>query len=211
MDTRRLVLGDWNPVVRDGIDVLRLTLVVGALGYAAAGDGGRATVLAVLAGATLLARAVNLPRVFDLAFVLAMSLEGWGEVLGAFDTIGWFDRVVHVTMPMLGAPVVYIALARLEVLPDPRDETRLRHHAGIFTVTLALGLAIGAVWEIVEWASDGTLGSSLQEGNADTVGDLVADGAGSALGAILLLLWTTRGWGSVRRIPGENRYEDVDA
>src|SRR3712207_6966402 len=29
MDVRRLVLGDWTPVVRDGIDVLRLVLLGG--------------------------------------------------------------------------------------------------------------------------------------------------------------------------------------
>jgi hypothetical protein len=31
MDTRRILLGDWHPLLRDGIDVLRLALVVGAV------------------------------------------------------------------------------------------------------------------------------------------------------------------------------------
>ena len=112
---------------------------------------------------------------------------------------------------MLGAPVVYIALARAEVVPDPASETRAPHYVGIFVVTLALGLALGALWEILEFAADEFVGSQLSLGNRDTIGDLVADGVGALVGAALLVVWTIFGWGSVRRIPGENRFEDRDA
>ena len=37
---RRLVMGDWTPVVRDGIDVLRLALLAGGGAYAVAGRTG---------------------------------------------------------------------------------------------------------------------------------------------------------------------------
>jgi hypothetical protein len=208
---RTLLLGDWSPWIRDPIDVLRLTFPVGVAGYALAGDAKGAGVLAVAALAVLAARLVNLPRVYDLSFVLTMLLTGWGEATGLYDRIPWYDNLVHFLVPLLGAPVVYIALARLDVLPDPRDETHGRHYVGIFVVTLALGLAIGAVWEIVEYFSDRMLGSQLSLGNADTVGDLVADGLGAVAGAALLVVWSVFGWGSVRRIPGESRFEDVSA
>lgn len=55
------------------------------------------------------------------------------------------------------------------------------------------------------------LGTALSQGNTDTVGDLVADASGAALGAALLVAWAVWGWGSVRRIPGTNEREDVDA
>jgi hypothetical protein len=211
VDRRRLLLGDWTPWLRDGIDLLRLGLGLGAAGFAAAGDGGAAAVLGVFCGLTLFARLVNLPRVYDLSFVLAMSLQAWGEVLGGFDALPWFDNVVHVSVPLLTAPVVYLALARLEVLPDPKDETHLQHYLGMFIVTLSLGLAVGALWEIVEWTSDGVLGSNLSEDNDDTVTDLIFDTTGSLVGATLLVVWARYGWGSVRRLPGENRFEDVSA
>jgi hypothetical protein len=67
------------------------------------------------------------------------------------------------------------------------------------------------MWEIFEWFSDYTFGSNLSEGNDDTVGDLMADALGAFTGGGLLVLWTVRSWGSVRRIPGENRFEDVSA
>jgi len=211
MDARTLVLGDWNPLVRDGIDVLRLGILAGAVGFAVAGDAAAATLLTFLGGVTLLARLVNLPRVYDLGLTLAMALQGFGESFGVYDEIVRFDDLVHVTLPLLTAPVVYIALARLDVVPDPRDETHLQHYAGIFIVTAALGVTIGALWEVVEWRSDAWFGTSLSIDNDDTVGDLVRDTLGSLLGAALLVAWTRFGWGSVRRIPGVNTHEEVSA
>ncbi|GAB3202650.1 hypothetical protein GCM10027261_41670 [Geodermatophilus arenarius] len=211
VDVRRLVMGDWTPVLRDGIDVLRLVLLVGGLAYAAAGRAGDAAVLLFLGAVTVLARLVDLPRVYDLALTLGMVLQGFGETLGLYDRFVRFDDLVHVTLPMLTAPVVYIALARLDVVPDPRDETHLRHYVGIAVVTTALGVTIGALWEVYEWRSDAWFGTRLSEGNDDTNGDLVRDTLGSLVGAALLVAWARFGWGSVRRIPGVNTHEEVSA
>ena len=202
MTTRELVLGDWTPLVRDPLDLLRGVFVVGALALAAAGDSG-AIPLAVAAAAVVGVRFLDLPRPFDLAFILAMALTGWGEALRFYDRFGYYDVFVHFLVPLFGAPCVYIALARLDTLPDPADASgSTRHLAGVFVVTLALGLAIGAVWEILEWTSDQTLGSNLSLGEQDTIGDLVADGAGALGGGLFLVAWTTFGWGTVRRLPG---------
>jgi hypothetical protein len=211
VDTRRLLLGDWTPWFRDGIDVLRLAILVGAVVYAATGRTGEAAVLAVMGAVTVVARLVNLPRVYDLSVTLAMALQGFGETLGLYDEFVAFDDLVHFTLPMLTAPVIYIALARLDVVPDPRDETHLRHYVGIAIVTAALGVTVGALWEIYEWRSDAWLGTDLSESNDDTNGDLVRDTLGSLAGAALLVAWARFGWGSVRRIPGVNTHEDVSA
>ena len=211
MDARRLVLGDWTPVVRDGIDVLRLVILGGAVAYAVAGRPGAASLLAALGAVTLVARAVNLPRVYDLCLTAGMALQGFGETFGLYDEFVRFDDLVHFTLPMLTAPVVYIALARLDVVPDPRDETHVQHYVGIAVVTAALGISIGALWEVYEWRSDAWLGTTLSEGNDDTNGDLVRDTLGSLVGAVLLVAWARFGWGSVRRIPGVNTHEEVSA
>jgi hypothetical protein len=210
-DTRRVLLGDWSPVVRDGIDLLRLTLLVGAVVFALGGDPGGAWLLGFLGALTLVARWVNLPRVYDLCFTAAMVLQGFGEALGVYDKMLLFDDLVHFTLPMLTAPVLYIALARLDVVPDPRDETHVQHYVGIFVVTAALGITLGALWELVEWRSDAWFGTHLQLGNEDTVGDVLRDTLGSLVGAALLVVWSRYGWGSVRRIPGVNTHEEVDA
>lgn len=210
MSARRLLLGDWHPWLRDPIDVLRGLLVVGAAAFALAGDGRGALLLGGAAAVAWAVRPVLLPRVYDLALVLALTLQAWGEALGLYDSLAWFDNVVHFSLPFFGAPTLYIVLARLDVVPDPKDETGLRHYVGIAIVTFALGVALGGLWEIAEWASDNTLGSSLQLDNDDTVGDLIADSLGALCGSALLVCWARWGWGSVRRIPGENRYEGTE-
>ena len=211
MTTRTLVLGDWNPWVRDPIDVVRLLLVLAAAAFLVAGDGNGAALLGGAAALAWVVRPLQLPRAYDACFVTALALQAGGEALGAYDAIPWFDNVAHFSLPFFLAPTLYIALARADVVPDPKDETSTRHYVGIFVVAFALGVALGGVWEIWEWVSDHTLGSSLQLGLDDTVGDLVADTAGSLAGALLLVCWARYGWGSVRRIPGENRYEDTEA
>jgi uncharacterized membrane protein YjdF len=208
---RRLLLGDWNPVVRDGIDVLRLVILGGAVWYAVQGRWGAAALLFVVGAVALLGRVVNLPRVYDLSLALGMALQGFGEAWGLYDRFERFDDVVHFALPMLTAPVIYIALARLDVVPDPRDETHLRHYVGIGVVATLIGISVGALWEIYEWRSDAWLGTGLSESNDDTNGDLVRDTLGSLAGAALLVAWARFGWGSVRRIPGVNTYEDADA
>jgi uncharacterized membrane protein YjdF len=137
--------------------------------------------------------------------LVALAVQGITEASGAYDSVAWIDRVVHFVVPLLGSGVLYVALARLDVLPDPRDDTGRRHLLGIAIVTFALGAALGAVWELVEWFSDGVFGSELQESNDDTVGDLAMDSLGALGGALMLLAWTLVGWGSVRRVPGTHR------
>ena len=199
----RVLLGDWNPVVRDPLDVFRgLLLLAAAVLLLRRGlDAGSAT-LAFVAVVGLAVRGLLLPRLYDLLLLLALTLQGVGEASGAYDSLAWFDRVVHLVVPLLASGALYVALARLDVLIDPRSDTGPRHLLGIALVTFALGAAFGAVWELVEFASDGLFGSQLQESNTDTVGDLAMDCVGAVLAAGLLVLWTVRGWGTVRRVPG---------
>ena len=208
LSNSRLLLGDWTRWVRDPLDLMRIAFVVGALWLAMAGDVKGTFNLALAAVVLVAARLANLPRIYDLALIVAMTLTQGGEAAGLYDTWAWYDRVVHFVVPMLTSQVLYICLARIEVLPDPQQETLRRHDAGMFLVTFALGTSVGAVWEIFEWVSDGLFGSDLSQGNVDTVGDLIADASGSLAGGALMVLWSTKGWGSVRRVPGSRR-EDV--
>ena len=202
----RVLLGDWTPVVRDPLDLLRGALVVAAVvALALRGLDGGSGALLFAAVVAVAVRPLLLPRLYDLLLLLSLTLQGAGEASGAYDELAWFDRVVHFFVPLLASGVLYVALARLDVLPDPRDDTRWQHHLGIGLVTFSLGAAFGAVWELVEWSSDALFGSVLQEGNDDTVGDLAMDCLGALGAAGMLVLWTVRGWGTVRRVPGTYR------
>ena len=209
METRTLLYGEWHPVVRDPLDLARIAFVVGFVVLLLLGESGAISV-GVAAAVIVGVRFLRLPRLFDLAFIVAMALTGWGEALRLYDRFAYYDELVHFLVPLLGAPVVYIALARVDTLPNPSDARGSRRHLfGIFVVTLALGLAIGAAWEVLEWTSDQVLGSELTGGEEDTIGDLVADTVGAICGGVLLVLWTTSGWGTIRRLPGgaESRHD----
>ena len=201
MNLERLLLGDWHPLVRDPIDVLRLTFLVGAVAFLAHGDVQATANLLLGATAVLIARAIDLPRPYDLGLVIAMTLTGWGEALGLFDAIVFYDNVVHFLVPMLTAPVLYMLCVRLHVLPDLNEPAVRRGAASLLLTTFALGMAVGGVYEIVEWSADEIVGSNLSHGNGDTNSDLISDMLGSFVGAYLLVVWSRAGWTTVRRAP----------
>ena len=69
---------------------------------------------------------------------------------------------------------------RLGVVPDPGEairERRVARISGIFIVTLAVGMAVGAGYENVEWIEDkfGILGGHFVKGLWDTETDLLCD------------------------------------
>ena len=210
MEVREVLLGDWSRWLRDPIDLLRLSYVVGVPAvWLARGD--FPLNLAISAVAVVVVRFLLLPRVYDLALCLGLGLTGWGDALGLYERIGFYDLVVHALATFFLAPVLYILLARAEVLPDLRQVTTPNHFVGVFVVTIALGLAVGAVWEMTEFTSDHFLGTDLAKSERDTATDLMVDGLGAVAGGALLVAWATYGWGSVRRVPGENRREEVRA
>jgi hypothetical protein len=210
MEARTLLLGDWSRPVRDPIDVLRASYAIGVpIVWLARSD--YPLNLTVSALAVIAVRFLLLPRLYDLAFCLGFGLTGWGDALGLYDKIGFYDLIVHSLASFFFAPVLYILLARAEVLADLKQVTVRNHFVGVFVITLALGLAVGAVWEMAEYTSDHFFGSHLAKSERDTATDLMVDGLGALAGGSLLVVWARYGWGSVRRVPGENRGEQVAA
>jgi uncharacterized membrane protein HdeD (DUF308 family) len=202
LERRRLIYGDWNWLVRDGLDVLRCAFIAGAIVFAAQGNPD-AVALGAASSVLLLARVVNLPRWFDFGLIVAMTLIAYGTALGLYGNWFYYDKVVHSLSPMAYSPVIYIALVRLGVVPDPgvaiRDR-RVPRIAGIFIVTLAVGMAVGGFYENVEWLEDkwNILGGHFVKGLWDTETDLLCDAAGSIAGATFITIWALRGWSSHR-------------
>jgi hypothetical protein len=210
MEARTLVLGDWSRPVRDPIDLLRISYAVGVpLVWLVRDD--YPLNLTISAIAVIAVRFLLLPRFYDLAFCLGLGLTGWGDALGLYERIGFYDLVVHSLASFFFAPVLYILLARADVLPDLKQVSTAHHFIGVFVVTLALGLAVGAVWEMAEYTADHFFGTHLARSERDTATDLMVDGLGALGGGALLVVWARYGWGSVRRVPGENRGEQVSA
>jgi hypothetical protein len=53
-------------------------------------------------------------------------------------------------------------------------------------------IALGAIWELVEWQSDMLFGTDMSLGYSDTLGDMVCDVIGGFAGAVLVVLVLTR-------------------
>jgi GT2 family glycosyltransferase len=177
-------------------DILRAALLAIAAAFALGGDGSAALKAALVLVPALASRLVRTPPGFDLAFTVALLVEALGTGLGVYDKIGWPDIGSHLVIPLLAAPVVYQAVARLGAVP-PAAGGGLRQGVGAGVVTAAGVIALGAVWELVEWGADAVFGTDYSQGYTDTLTDLLADTIAAIAGAALIVAWLSR-----RREPG---------
>jgi hypothetical protein len=186
----KIFLGDWHPVLRDPLDLFRVSFVVGAVLFALHGDRHASAQLALTAVAVFIARMVNVPRLFDWGFCIAMAFNGWGDALHLFSRFWWYDNVVHINLPCFLSVLLYIALSRLDVVPDPAMEAK-RHSwlVGMALITLCVGVTMASFYEIYEWVVDNWFGQHLHIGETDTITDLVDGFIGAATGGLLLAAW----------------------
>ena len=195
---QKVMLGDWTRLVRDPLDVARIVFVAGTIAWGIAGR----PVTVVLAASIVLivARIVSMPRFYDFSLIIVMALVAWGEVLGFYDSWKSYDNVVHTSVPLLVTGLIYVMLIRLGVMQELSALTQPHQKFGLFLTTLALGMAVGAGWEVVEWTSDTTRGTHLVGSTTDTATDLIWDTLGAMGSAIILVLWSL-GNHSMRRRP----------
>jgi hypothetical protein len=124
----------------------------------------------------------QLPTLFDFLFVVAALLNAGGWVWGWFYLPGIYDEVVH------GFTMFAITLA-LSFLTYASLLTSFHKHKLLYLAAIAsFGIAIGALWEIAEWAAGNILPTQVIGSVNDTVIDLVMDSLGSGLAA-LISLW----------------------
>jgi uncharacterized membrane protein YjdF len=193
-DRRRLIYGDWTWLVRDGLDVFRLVFIAGTVAFAIQGRS-TAVALAAASAVVLVGRVIDLPRWFDLGLLVALTLIAWGTALSLYGDWFYYDKVVHGISPVGYTPVLYLALVRLGVVPDPGraiTERRVARISGILVVTLAVGMAVGSAYESIEWIEDKFFGGHFVKGLWDTETDLLCDTGGSLVGALFLTVWALR-------------------
>ena len=187
---------DWRDVA---LDAARLALLVGALLTLAFGPREQSFRLVLTFVLVLVPRALAVPRLFDLAFVLAMSFQAWGNVFGAFDGVYGYDKIVHFLLPAATSSLVYLFLVRMRAIPELASDRRLHATAGILLLTMAFGLTLGGgLYELYEWFADRFLGAHLYTSYGDTIGDLTDDMLGSLIGGVLIIVWNRAGWSSRR-------------
>jgi hypothetical protein len=90
-----------------------------------------------------------------------------------------FDLLVHAVTA--AALTLLFAAHMRSVLPG------IWRPASYIAVLVAMGVALGAAWEVGEWVYDRFTAANTIRGKTDTITDLVADAVGAMLAALLAL------------------------
>jgi hypothetical protein len=160
-------------------DVVRLlglaSLVVIAVGWGFV----EMAVFALALLGVVLPRFLGARAPLDAAFGVAVLVAAWSAVLNLYESIAWWDIVVHFTLNGLVAAMAWLLCLRLGVSLEDMGERK--HVVLTVLLTTALGLATGALWEIGEWLGHTYIDDTIYVAYNDTIGDLVAGGLGSVL------------------------------
>ncbi|MGN5731617.1 hypothetical protein [Arthrobacter psychrochitiniphilus] len=113
----------------------------------------------------------------DMVFVATLLIAAWSNIFDLYTSIGWWDLVVHLAGNGVIAAGLYLLLARGKVVPDPRGTTFTKG-SGI-VLTAMMGLALSALWEMVEWFGRAFISDQIFIAYDDTIGDMAMGGLGS--------------------------------
>ncbi|GAA1636165.1 hypothetical protein [Microbacterium flavum] len=171
-------------LVADGVRVAGILSVLFAAVWLQPTDAG---ILAFALPALMVPRFLGLRAGVDIVTGIVILLAAWSNVVDLYALWPAWDIPMH----MLGTAVLtvagYVALARLDAVPDPRRADRgWRTAIGTILVATAIGLALSTLWEMVEWAGWRFISDAIHVDYEDTIGDLAAGGLGAAAAGVLL-------------------------
>lgn len=125
---------------------------------------------------------LTLPVEFTLVTcVILYASFALGEVRDFYEKIWWWDLALHglsaLTIGIIGFLCIYVFYMT----------NRVSVAAGwIATITFALAVSVGTIWEVFEFLMDHYLGLNMQKsGLVDTMTDLIINATGAALAALL--------------------------
>ena len=123
-----------------------------------------------------------LPVEFTLVTcVILYASFALGEVRDFYEKIWWWDLAIHglsgLMMGIIGFLIIYVFYMT----------HRVKIAAGwIATITFAMAVCIGTIWEIFEFLMDEFVGLNMQKsGLVDTMTDLMINATGAAIAALL--------------------------
>ncbi|GGL68822.1 hypothetical protein [Wenxinia marina] len=103
-----------------------------------------------------------------------------GEVANFYERIWWWDMVLH-----FGSALSFGVLGFLMIFMLFEGDRYAAPPWAIGVLSFCVAVTIGAIWEIFEFAVDQTFGTNMQKsGLPDTMGDLIVDTLGGALGGL---------------------------
>lgn len=125
---------------------------------------------------------VALPVEFTLiTCVFLYASFALGEVRDFYERIWWWDLALHglsaLTIGIIGFLGIYVFYMT----------NRINVAAGwIATITFALAVSVGTIWEVFEFLMDHFFGLNMQKsGLVDTMTDLIINATGAAIAALI--------------------------
>lgn len=128
---------------------------------------------------------VTLPFELDLLITLSIFLNTFmGEGMEFYKKVRLYDKALHIYGSAVVGLLAFVVVYTLNYTRKVRLSLPL---IGFFTVTFAM--AMGGIWEIMEFTVDSLFGTTTQDGLADTMWDLVNDLAGGLITAAIGMLY----------------------
>ncbi|WP_431807553.1 hypothetical protein [Microbacterium paraoxydans] len=160
-----------------------LSVLVGAV-WSTPTDAG---VLAFSLPALMLPRALGLRGGADLAVGVIILVAAGSNVFDLYRSLPGWDLVVHFLCTGAIAATGYVVLSRLGIVPgqaSPSFRPRIP-----LVICTTVGLAVSALWEMVEWAGRTFITAEIFVTYEDTIGDMALGGLGAlAAGALLTVV-----------------------
>lgn len=123
---------------------------------------------------------ITVPPSFAAGIVLFVAATLFlGEVFDFYELFWWWDIAMHggsaVGFGLVGFVLVFMMF---------QGDRFAAPHLAVAFFAFCFGVSIGVMWEIFEFILDRTFGLTMQKsGFLDTMGDLIVDVVGAALGA----------------------------
>lgn len=120
-----------------------------------------------------------LPRPFMYLFPLIAFLMvlGSDDLLSLYSYYPWYDKIVHFLVEFV------LTMLAFNLLVNNRLEIKNRI---IFSaIIVSIGIALGALWEVVEWFLTFIVPATFEYTATDTATDLIIDSLGAILAGIL--------------------------
>ncbi|EXF24112.1 hypothetical protein BG28_07515 [Nesterenkonia sp. AN1] len=131
-------------------------------------------------------RFLAFPAAADLVVSATLLVAAWSNVFDLYTLIPNWDLMVHFFCTAVLAAGLYIVLLRSQMVADPRASP-LAARVGVL-LTTTLGLALSAVWEMVEWLGFTFITPDISVTYTDTIGDMAAGGIGSVVACVVVVL-----------------------
>ncbi|GEB44869.1 hypothetical protein MTE01_08140 [Microbacterium testaceum] len=136
-------------------------------------------VLSMSLPAVMLSRMAGLRSGLDLVTCVTVFVAAGSNVVDLYRAWTGWDLVVHLACTGVLAAVALVILADTRVI-----EATGRRRTPIVVATIA-GLALSAVWEMIEWFGYRFITDAIFVTYDDTIGDMLAGGAGALIAGVL--------------------------